>query len=195
MSNRFYGNILAGTNSISATVLLRSNATNLELTGVTVSNALSASYWRQGQARVGLTLSSLASLTTSYTSGGWFEVDSTNMPGIYRMDLPDDSIASGADWVIVSALYTSSYIFAERFNLENDYRAADVLLDRDMSSGPDNGSTTRRTPRQALRILRNKWGITNGTLTVNKEDDATASWTAGVSSESGAQPITGVDPA
>jgi hypothetical protein len=72
---------------------------------------------------------------------------------------------------------------------------ADALLDRDMSSGSDNGSTTVRTPRQALRFLRNKWSISGTTLTVTKENDTTASWTAAITQTPGADPITASDPA
>lgn len=71
---------------------------------------------------------------------------------------------------------------------------ADALLDRDMSVGVDSGSPTVRTVRQALRFLRNKWGIAAGTLTVRKEDDATASWTAAVTQSAG-NPVSEVDPA
>ncbi|MCP4089696.1 MAG: hypothetical protein GY746_07870 [Gammaproteobacteria bacterium] len=72
---------------------------------------------------------------------------------------------------------------------------ADALLNRDMSIGTDSGSTTVRTVRQALRFLRNKWAISGTTLTVNKEDDSTASWTAEVSTDAAADPVTGSNPA
>jgi len=72
---------------------------------------------------------------------------------------------------------------------------ADTLLDRDMSTGTDSGSSTVRTVRQALRFLRNKWSISGTTLTVTKENDTTASWTAQVAGTAGADPITSSDPA
>lgn len=72
---------------------------------------------------------------------------------------------------------------------------ADALLDRDMAAGADNGSPTVRTVRQALRFLRNKWSISGTTLTVTKEDDATASWTSTVATSAGADPVVGNDPA
>lgn len=72
---------------------------------------------------------------------------------------------------------------------------ADALLDRDMSTGADSGSTTVRTMRQAMRFLRNKWSISGTTLTVTKEDDATASWTSTVTTSASADPITANDPA
>jgi hypothetical protein len=72
---------------------------------------------------------------------------------------------------------------------------ADALLNRDMSTGTDSGSATVRTPRQALRFLRNKWDVAAGTLTVRKEDDSTTSWTAAVSTDAAAVPVIGSDPA
>jgi hypothetical protein len=71
---------------------------------------------------------------------------------------------------------------------------ADAVLDRDMATGTDSGSTTVRTARQALRAIRNKVSIAAGTLTVTKEDDSTASWTAAVTTAAG-NPISAVDPA
>lgn len=72
---------------------------------------------------------------------------------------------------------------------------ADTLLDRNMATGTDSGSSTVRTVRQALRFLRNKWSLSGTALTVTKEDDATASWTATVTTDAAANPITGNDPA
>ena len=72
---------------------------------------------------------------------------------------------------------------------------ADALLDRNMATGTDSGSPTVRTVRQSLRFLRNKWAISGTTLTVNKEDDTTASWTATVATDAAAIPVVGSDPA
>lgn len=71
---------------------------------------------------------------------------------------------------------------------------ADALLARDLGSGTNAGTSEERTVRSALRFLRNKWAIVTGTLTVRKEDDTTAAWTAAVSTTSGADPVTGNDP-
>jgi hypothetical protein len=69
---------------------------------------------------------------------------------------------------------------------------ADALLNRDMSAVSD---TNARSPLNALRVLRNKIDTTGGTLTVSKEDDTTEAWTAALTSNASADPITGVDPA
>lgn len=79
--------------------------------------------------------------------------------------------------------------------LSNGADFADAFLDRNMGSGSDSGSASFRTPRQALRLLRNKWTTTSSTLTVFKEDDATVSWTSVVGSLAGADPIVSNDPA
>jgi len=63
-----------------------------------------------------------------------------------------------------------------------------------MATGTDSGSTTVRTSRQALRLLRNARSISAGTLSVKKEDDSTNSWTAAVTTATG-DPIDSVDPA
>jgi len=68
---------------------------------------------------------------------------------------------------------------------------ADALLGRNVSGGSSSG----RTVKQALHVLRNKSAVAAGTLTVFDTDDATSSWTATVSSDAAADPITGIDPA
>jgi len=71
---------------------------------------------------------------------------------------------------------------------------ADAILDRDMSTGTDSGSTTVRTLRNAVRAGRNKVTIAGGVITVYKEDDTTVAWTGVVTTAAG-NPISGVDPA
>lgn len=70
---------------------------------------------------------------------------------------------------------------------------ADALLNRDLTLGVD---TNPRSPRNALRALRNKISVSSDgtTLTVTKEDDSSTAWTAAVTSSPGAAPIVGIDP-
>ena len=69
---------------------------------------------------------------------------------------------------------------------------ADALLNRDMDAVSD---TNSRTPLNALRFLRNKWSVSGTTLTVTKEDDTTSAWTATLTADASADPVTGSDPA
>jgi hypothetical protein len=72
---------------------------------------------------------------------------------------------------------------------------ADAYLDRNMATGTDSGtnSTAVRTPRQAHRELRNKVVIAGGVKTTYKEDDATTSHTAAVTTTAG-DPLSAIDP-
>lgn len=238
-------------------------------------SSLTAYYVRNGGSATSITLATLAAANSAHSDGGFKEVDSTNMPGIYRLDLPDAAVASGADSVVVTikgatgmaqvsaeiqlvavnpqdavrggmtalpnaaadaagglpisdaggldmdalladtndiqtrlpaalvggrmdasvgamaaGTMTASALAADAVN-----EIADGILDRDMSTGTDSGSTTVRTMRQALRFLRNKWSISGTTLTVYKEDDSTSSWSGTVTGSAGADPIVGNDPA
>ena len=70
---------------------------------------------------------------------------------------------------------------------------ADALLNRDMAAVSD---TNDRTLLNAIRFLRNLWNTTEtpGFLTVKKEDDTTTAWTAALTSDPTAEPITGINP-
>lgn len=92
-------------------------------------------------------------------------------------------------------LSVTSGVVAASLSSSERNSAADAILDRDMSTGTDSGSTTVRTARQALRALRNKVVLAAGTATIFKEDDSTSSWTAAVTTDASANPITAVDPA
>ena len=79
----------------------------------------SASYVRQGAARVDLTLITLASASAAHSDGGFILVDDTNMPGLYRCDFPDAAFATGVDQVVLSIVVASA----------NDAVAAPILVD------------------------------------------------------------------
>jgi hypothetical protein len=73
----------------------------LGVTGLTASTAgLSARYNRSRTASVSIPLVA-RTIAQAWTSGGFAEVDATNMPGVYRLDLPDAALAAGADDVTV----------------------------------------------------------------------------------------------
>ncbi len=73
----------------------------LGATGLTASTSgLSARYNRTRTASVNIPLVA-RTIGQAYTAGGFAEVDATNMPGVYRLDLPDAALAVGADDVTV----------------------------------------------------------------------------------------------
>jgi hypothetical protein len=96
--------ILKGKTSKSVDVFIRDTSvtTGAGLTGLVFnSGSLTAYYHRPGIAAAAITLATLASATAAWSSGGFIAVDGTNMPGLYRLDLPDAVLATGVDEVVV----------------------------------------------------------------------------------------------
>lgn len=60
----------------------------------------SASYHRQGAARVDFTLIT-QTVAGVHADGGFIEIDAVNMPGLYRLDVPDAAFATGVDYVVI----------------------------------------------------------------------------------------------
>ena len=92
-------------NASTITIAPGSTSQSIELylgaTGLTASTSgLSARYNRTRTASVSIPLVA-RTIAQAWTAGGFAEVDSTNMPGIYRLDLPDAALAAGADDVTV----------------------------------------------------------------------------------------------
>src|SRR3954468_8156319 len=71
------------------------------LTGLLFNTALLTAYYiREGDASP--TAITLATMTVgTWASGGFKEVSSANMPGVYQLGLPDAALASGAASVVV----------------------------------------------------------------------------------------------
>ena len=91
---------------------------------------------------------------------------------------------SGDNFVIIN----SSHVL-------QPHEIADGFLRRKLdSSGDGNGTQEERTVLSALQVLRNASAISGSTLTVYKENDTTAAWTAAVASSAGMNPLTGIDP-
>jgi hypothetical protein len=92
-------------NASTITIAPGSTSQSIELylgaTGLTASTiGLSARYNRTRTASVSIPLVA-RTIAQAWTSGGFAEVDATNMPGVYRLDLPDAALAAGADDVTV----------------------------------------------------------------------------------------------
>lgn len=86
-----------GTTSIIQSVYITDTSNNA-LTGIAFdSGGLSAYYFRSGDTSA--TAITLADATLgTYTSGGFKEVDATNLPGLYEIHLPNAVFADGSDY-------------------------------------------------------------------------------------------------
>lgn len=81
------------------------STTGLPKTGIVYTD-VTGSYVRTRSARVAITMATLASASAAWSSGGFVEVDATNQPGIYRLDVPDAAFATGVTGLVVTVKAT-----------------------------------------------------------------------------------------
>lgn len=119
MAYKFAGDgaILVNSPQISVEAVIRKSADGTALPALTYSDITSASYRRQGGARVAITPATLASPSAAWAVGGFVLIDDTNQTGLYRHDIPDAACVSGADFVAVTLKTASGFIFHREFAL------------------------------------------------------------------------------
>lgn len=84
--------------SVSVHVFIRDSSatTGVGLTGLVFNTSgLTAYYALSAGSSTSITLATLAAANSAYSSGGFKEVDATNMPGIYRFDIPNAVFSGG----------------------------------------------------------------------------------------------------
>ena len=90
--------ILAGATSQSVSVFIQnsSSTSGAGLTGLVYNTSNLIAYYAFNGANGGsnvIALATLAAANSAYSSGGFKEIDSTNMPGLYRLDIPNAATA------------------------------------------------------------------------------------------------------
>lgn len=103
---------------------LRLTADGTAATGLTITG-LDLTYVRSGSAPASkVDATALSTTSDAHSDNKAIEVDSTNMPGVYRVDWPDAAFASGAREVV---LYVKeSTVFGESMRVELDGAADQV---------------------------------------------------------------------
>lgn len=140
-------NIKAGTTNYTMNVQLFDDTTGAPKTGLTFESAgINISYARAGAVRVAVTEVTLAAADSAYSSGGFKEIDATNMPGVYRFDVPNAALVTGTNLVTITFLFTG-------------VRSKAVDIGLTMPTVDSNG-----------RVDVGKWLGTAVTLTVNVPD-------------------------
>lgn len=164
-----------GKTSVTVYVFVPDNrsAVGAGLTGLTYFS-LNAYYVRPLGSATAITLVT-QTVTGAWSSGGFVEVDATNMPGVYRFDLPDAVCATGVPGVVVMLQGATNMVpvVAEiqlvDYDLDNysTYQAKVDVVD-------DNAGTT---DRYLVAYFKNGQpivsGITSPTLQVIKASDGT----------------------
>lgn len=96
----------AGDTSVVLYVKLRDSTTGFAKTGLAFgSPGAFASYVRPKAAKIDITLAT-QTVTGTWSSGGFVEVDATAAPGLYRLDVPDGAFALGVGYVIINIGFT-----------------------------------------------------------------------------------------
>ena len=133
-SPKFHGEFIAGELELSIPVILRNTSDNRETTGVAHGD-VTAWYWRESKAAVQITMSALGSLTAAHASGGWYEVSSTNFPGLYRFDIPNDAVAdeNGVNFVTICVQTANCYAYFRTLTLET-YSKTQLYADLNSST-------------------------------------------------------------
>lgn len=91
--------VLAGATSQSVNIFIQDSSvtTGAGLTGLAFNTSSLVAYYTfvgTNAAATAITLATLAAVNSAYSSGGFKEIDATNMPGLYRLDLPNAAIAT-----------------------------------------------------------------------------------------------------
>lgn len=182
--------IIAAIWAYSARVLTA--GTNIVLakgTGITGFNDLSAA---QVNAEVDTALADYDAPTKAEMDAGFAALNNLSQSQVYSAAYQSLLDYHPSTSVEMQNYYnnTAALIDALPTAIEN----ADAYLDRDMAAGPD---TNPRSPRNAMRPLRNKVSmtVTPGKQTVYKENDTTVAWIADLTTDAAAEPITSIDPA
>jgi hypothetical protein len=92
--------LVKGATSVQVAIFVRDSSvtTGAGLTGLVFNTgSLTAYYWRPGGTATAITLATLANAQAAWSSGGFVAIDGTNMPGWYRLDIPNAVLASGVD--------------------------------------------------------------------------------------------------
>lgn len=86
---------ISGNTSLIEYINITQSNSGIGLTGLVYnSSGLTAYYIRPGGTPTAITLNSQTT-TGAFTSGGFVAIDNTNMPGLYRIDIPNAIFASG----------------------------------------------------------------------------------------------------
>ena len=99
----------AGTTGQSVNVLIlnSTSTTGAGLAGLVFNSAGLKAYYSFTGANAGataITLVTLAAVNSAYASGGFKELDATNMPGVYRLDIPNAALAAASGNVVTLML-------------------------------------------------------------------------------------------
>ena len=139
-------------------------------------SGLTCYYVRPGAAASQLSLAT-QTVTGSHSDGGFVEIDSTNLPGFYRLDLSDAIIATGVDGVVLG-LRGASGMAQCNIEIQLEDANSGELTTSERSSVADSvldeAVESTVTLRQMVRLFASSL---TGKMTVTDNGDGTHTYT------------------
>lgn len=170
--------VKAGTTSKLLRVFVQ-DSTGAGLTGLAYNAAgLKAAYIVEGQATA--TAVTLATATVgTFTSGGFKEIDSTNLPGLYEFGVPNAALTGGNACVLM--LFGAANMVPVVCEIELDaipYATGLLLLDQTqaLTSAPAQGTLGDALIAAEAQGV-GKWTLSGTTLTLYRHDGTTVART------------------
>ncbi len=132
-------------------------------------SGLSASYIRSGSSRTAISLAS-QTVNGSWISGGFVEVDATNMPGLYRFDVPDAIFTAGVKSAAVEIINSNTN---DRFIITYNFLET-MTLDMTQTVPTSNTAGTIGDALNAARATGfGSWVINGNTMNLYGPDGTT----------------------
>lgn len=161
------------------------------LDGLVYNSAGLTCYFRRGHTGTltALTLATLATVGTAHADGGFKEIDATNAPGLYRLDLSDAMVAAGVEYLTIYLRgATNMAPVIVRVNLTDNVSLTDITDFFDTDTYAEVGSLTTGTAtivqmlQEIHAFTRQKIRQNNNTLEqeIYKRDGTTVLGTGGI---------------
>ena len=130
------------------------------LTGLTHSTSGLTCYYSKGIGAASLVTLASQTATGAYTSGGFCAVDGTNMPGVYRLDLPDVVVDTEAEVIVMLRGAANMAPVAIRITCKKLQANAVTVADK-------TGYSLTVTPPTSAEIADAVWDEIMSTHTIN----------------------------
>lgn len=169
-----------GTTSKSVLIFVQdsSQSTGVGLSGLVYNTSSLVAYYCQPgiTGATAITLATLASTTSAFSSGGFKEIDATNMKGVYRLDIPNAALTGATDVVVMlsgAANMTPVVLEIELTAIDNqDSVRAGMTALPNAAAAASGGVLVYGTGTGAINPSSGNVGVT-GTVTVGTNNDKT----------------------
>jgi hypothetical protein len=161
-----------------------SSTTGAGLTGLVFNSAgLTADFVVRRGLRTSITLATLASADAAWSSGGFIAVDGTNMPGLYRIDIPNAVFATADKSVVMlkGATNMAPVVLEYQivaFNPDDAVRLGLTAIPNVAQGTTGAISTGNATGQVTVATNNDKTGYSLATAPLNATQTADAVWSA-----------------